>query len=152
MDGGPDSYIILDYKLGQAPGARALREGSHMQLSLYLAAGEEVLFPESRCEAAGFVSLSQARVTLPICEQPANQRAVSTSEAKRLAAEYVAAYVHAMRRGLFPPLPVDDHACAMCAFASCCRREHARVEHKLGPGGRAGLLGLPVVAEENSRP
>jgi len=152
VDVGPDSYIILDYKLGQAPGARALREGSHVQLSLYLAAGEQVLFPESRCEAAGFVSLSQARVTLPICEQPANQRAVSTSEAKRLAAEYVAAYVHAMRRGLFPPLPVDDHACAMCAFASCCRREHARVERKLGPGGRAGLLALPVVVEENPRP
>lgn len=150
VDVRPDSFVILDYKLGETPGATALRQGTHVQLALYLAAAESVLFPGSRCEAAGFVSLSQAKVRFPIRRERANQ-AVSADEAKQLASQYVGVYVQAMRRGLFPPLPLNDRACSRCAFAPCCRREHARVERKAGAGGRAALLGLPAEMEEDER-
>jgi ATP-dependent helicase/nuclease subunit B len=151
VDVRPDSFVILDYKLGDIPGAAALRQGTHVQLALYLAAAENVLFPGRQCEAAGFVSLSQAKARFPIRREPANQ-AVRVDEARQLASQYVGVYVHAMRRGLFPPLPLNDRACSTCAFAPCCRREHARVERKAGPGGRAALLGLPAAKQEDGRP
>jgi ATP-dependent helicase/nuclease subunit B len=142
VDVGPGSFAIMDYKLGETPGATAFREGSHLQLALYLTAAEELLFPGQRCEEAGFVSLSRATVSFPIRREPAH-RAVSADEAKQLVKQYLSAYVNDMRQGLFPPVPMNDRACAKCPFAPCCRREHTRVERKLGPAGRTGFLGLP---------
>ena len=67
--------------------------------------------------------------------------------ARKHLSHYLSAYVRAIRRGLFPPTPADERTCAHCEFASCCRREHARIERKLGPEGRDSLLGLALRAE-----
>ena len=151
--GEPNRYGVLDYKLGQCARASALRRGKHTQLALYVAACEELFFPGGTCEVAGFLSLSQAELIQPIRRTPPTRRTqwMPPGEAHQYLRHYLSAYVRAMRRGLFPPTPVDERPCSSCPFAACCRPEAARIERKLGPGGRDQLLGLePPEREEAS--
>lgn len=152
-EGEPRRYGVLDYKLGQCARASALRQGKHTQLALYVAACEELFFPGATCEVAGFLSLSRAELIQPIRTTPPTRRTqwMPPGEARQHLRHYLSAYVRAMRRGLFPPAPVDDYTCSICPFAACCRHEPTRIERKLGPGGRDQLLGLePPQGEEAS--
>jgi len=152
--GEPVRYGVLDYKLGQCATASAIRRGRHTQLALYVAACEELFFPGAVCELAGFLSLSRAELIQPIRSTPPTRKTqwMSPDEARKLLCHYLATYVQAMRRGLFPPAPVSDHACSSCPFAACCRHEPARIERKLGSAGRDALLGLVPFEGEGAAP
>lgn len=146
-------FGILDYKLGRQ-GVRLtdLKRGRHTQLAIYVAACQELFFPGGRCEVAGLLSISGARLFHPIRSGPplgAKTHWMPTEKALEYLRRYVGAYVGAMRRGLFPPAPAHGRTCSRCEFSPYCRHEPARIERKLGEEGRDGLLGLTGLGEED---
>ena len=147
----PTRFGVLDYKLRGGASLVDLKRGRNTQLALYVAACEELFFPGGVCEVAGWLSISRAELRHPIRSSPPPKRKTGwmpPEEALGYLRRYVAAYVRAMRRGLFPPAPASDRTCSGCEFGPYCRRGPARIERKLGPGGRQALLGLTVVEEE----
>ncbi|MBN2208158.1 MAG: PD-(D/E)XK nuclease family protein [Candidatus Coatesbacteria bacterium] len=110
-------YRVLDYKTGSIPEPKEIREGTSLQLPIYVAAIQQIL----GCDAvAGYYVLSETKEIK--IKDYTRQRTLET------AVENLPDVVANILRGIiacdFSPRPLDDNMrlCSYCDFSAACRR------------------------------
>ncbi|HUT04173.1 MAG TPA: PD-(D/E)XK nuclease family protein [bacterium] len=116
-DGGQRIYRVLDYKTGTIPGPKEIREGTSLQLPIYVAAIGQAL----RCDAtAAYYVLSET--------EGVRMRDYSKKDELEAAVRELPLVVSGVLRsilaGSFPPRPKNDNdrLCSWCDFRTVCRR------------------------------
>jgi len=128
---GP-GWQVVDYKSGSTPGPKDMKNGTSLQLPIYLWAASELLGPEAARGTARAMFLPVRRPR-EACLLASTSAAGKPSEAFRLAlaraADYVRRYVDAMRRGLYLVYPREGCS-GRCDFKDICRFAEWRIRRK----------------------
>jgi len=128
---GP-GWQVVDYKSGSPPGPKDMKEGTSLQLPIYLWAARELLGPE---EARGtaramFLPVRRPRAACLLASATAKgEPSEAFGRALARAAVYVRRYVDAMRRGLYPVYPRQECS-GRCDFQEICRFAEWRIRRK----------------------
>jgi len=137
---GGSGAVIYDYKTGAAapPGLRDIREGTALQLPLYLLVATEMLrrggmkeatpygatylrARDSRSNAASFILRAR-----PLPGDAPGKRAPDEAKFQESlvnSLRFALSYAHGIASGLFPPVPKSGRAaCRYCDYRAICRR------------------------------
>jgi ATP-dependent helicase/DNAse subunit B len=120
MVNGRRVYRVLDYKTGTTPLPKHLKEGTSLQLPIYVAAVAQIL----GCEAtAGYYVLSQTKEVTIKDYAKGNTLAVAVENLNHV----VSSILSGILAGEFMPQPSKDDTrlCSHCDFRTICRSTHA---------------------------
>ena len=119
-DGGQRIYRVVDYKTGRIPTPKEIREGTSLQLPIYVAAIRQAL----GCEAtAAYYILSE---TDGVRMKDYSRKRELESAVQKLPG-VVSHVLSSILAGSFPPRPKNgnDRLCSWCDFRTVCRRPRA---------------------------
>lgn len=131
-------FVVVDYKTGRSVGSigKGLREGTHLQLPLYVEAVRSFLLPQAEALGGLLIGVQQAEKKHGFVKKAYNGIAYDVGRARSamddehweeaLAGALAATgrYVKAIRAGQFAPDATE--ACRSCDFAEVCRESVGR--------------------------
>ncbi len=123
-DDGPGRFRIIDYKSGNPPAAKDVKEGRMLQLPLYAMAVERLLYQRGEAELldVGYWGLKDKGYRPIVFEQ--------WREVREALVERVFAIVHRLRAGAFPVAPRKEGCESYCEYRSVCRIRQVRAAEK----------------------
>jgi len=138
------TVIAYDYKLSRGATLEDMAEGRALQLHIYLAALEQLFFPDSNIAGAGYYTIRgmNERRNRGLYRKAMNEyTAVSTrsilsdEEWTRVRAEMqdrIWEFIDRMRTGRFLAAPsAPDDSCPRCDYSAVCRYEKFRIRRKV---------------------
>jgi ATP-dependent helicase/DNAse subunit B len=138
------TLIAYDYKLSRGPTIEDMTEGRALQLHIYLAALEQLFFPENKIAGAGYYTIKgmNERRNRGLYRKVMNEyTAVSTrsiladGDWMRIRAEMqdrIWEFIDRIRAGQFLVAPsAPDDSCPRCDYSAVCRYEKFRIRRKV---------------------
>ncbi len=124
IEGERTAYRVLDYKTGAIPQPKDIREGTSLQLPIYVAAIRQILGSDA---AAGYYILSETR-KIGIKDYVKQQ---TLDTAVENLGRVVSDILRGVLAGDFAPRPLNDNVrlCSYCDFRAACRMT------RVGSGG-----------------
>jgi ATP-dependent helicase/nuclease subunit B len=142
-----DKVIAYDYKLSKGASLDDMQEGRALQLHIYLAALEQLFFPNAEIAGAGYYTMKgiQDRRNKGLYRLTFNDYIgvnrqtnsnLSEDDWRRVRSEMqsrIWQFVDELREGRFRVAPSSpDDSCPHCDFSAVCRYEKFRIRRKIG--------------------
>ena len=133
---------LVDYKLGQAPSAKAIKNGNDFQLYLYARAIEQYVKAQEACVTACYIPFKEL-VKLSSAQHESKRgtpyryvfggpsaKAPSRATIEKKCDEQLRRILDAMRSGYFAPTPAENERCMGCFRTRACRFVGSRIQRK----------------------
>lgn len=128
------AYTLIDYKTGEPPTTKSIRDGTALQLGLYSLAVEGLLLPGHRLAAAVHYDLRRLSIKGIAVKDFADKGIVSRQSLiseddvqamQKAVAHHVEGIFTGMQEGDFNPNPRDVKKCPSCSYRHFCGKAPA---------------------------